>query len=420
MTSTAQGAVCAGCRRPLQPGARFCTGCGSAVVLAGSDVVVIEDAQPAAPHSEPWGAARRTGTAHAPSPTDERAASLDPAFGGVTPARVGQRLLAYAVDALAVTLACALVLVLTRSVVLTVLVGAELVVGIVVWEGRTGASFGNLAVGLRTARIESPHAAGSGRSTRRALVLGAGHLGLGVGQWLVVASGAFDPTGRVRGWHDRAARTVVVDVRAPRRSPAPPPAPRAVSGPAVSTVRPAQPRTPEPPTTSAVTQAQPRLRPDAAGHVAAGGRPGAPVGQRVPAGQGVPVDRGVPVAPPREVAAVSAAPAAGFVLTLDTGESTTVHGPGVVGRAPRAVPGERCDHVVQVDDPDRSLSRTHARFGIDSTGFWISDAGSGNGTVLLVPGRPTVVVPTDRRVSVPAGATVQIGNRTFTVRPATR
>lgn len=410
MTSTAQGTVCAGCRRPLQAGARFCTGCGSAVVVAGADVVVIEDAQPAASHPRPRGAELRTGATHAPpaAPTDARAASLGPAFGGVTPARIGQRLLAYAVDALAVTLACTLVLGLTRSVVLTVLVGVELVVGIVVWEGRTGASFGNLVVGLRTARVESPYAAGSGRSTRRALVLGAGHLGLGVGQWLVVASGAFDPTGRVRGWHDRAARTVVVDVRAPRRSPAPAPVPRAVSGPAVSAVRPAQPRSPELPAAPAVTQAQPRLRPDAAGHVTAGGRPD------------VPVDTSVPVAPPREVAAVSAAPAAGFVLTLDTGESTTVHGPGVVGRAPRAVPGERCDHVVQVDDPDRSLSRTHARFGIDSTGFWISDAGSGNGTVLLVPGRPTVVVPADRRVSVPAGATVQIGNRTFTVRPATR
>ncbi|UUI74871.1 hypothetical protein [Cellulomonas chengniuliangii] len=40
--------------------------------------------------------------------------------------------------------------------------------------------------------------------------------------------------------------------------------------------------------------------------------------------------------------------------------------------------------------------------------------------MLLVPGRPTVVVPTDRRVTVPPGATVQIGSRTFTVRPATR
>lgn len=420
MTSTAQGAVCAGCRRPLQAGARFCTGCGSAVVVAVADMVVIDDAQPAAPRRARGSAA---GPDDAAAPAGARAASLGPEFDGAMPARVGQRLLAYAVDALVVTAVCALVLVLTRSAVLTALAGAELVIGIVVWEGRTGASFGNLLVGLRTARVESPHAAGSGRSTRRALVLGAGHLGLGVGQWLVVASGAFDPTGRVRGWHDRAARTVVVDVRAPRRAPAPRSATHEVTGPAVSAVQPSPPRVSDPSAASAVTQAQPRLRADAAGHATAGGRTSLPDRHDLP-GAG-----SARTALPHEVIASPVAPApavpapvvpAGFVLTLDTGESTAVLGPGVIGRAPRVSPDERCDHVVQVDDPGRSLSRTHARFGIDSTGFWISDAGSGNGTVLLVPGRPTVVVPTDRRVTVPPGATVQIGSRTFTVQPATR
>ena len=104
-----------------------------------------------------------------------------------------------------------------------------------------------------------------------------------------------------------------------------------------------------------------------------------------------------------------------FVLTLDTGEAMSVSGPGVIGRAPRPRDGERCDHVVTVDDPQRSLSRTHARFGIDARGFWVADAGSGNGTVVVLPSGQSVVVAPERPTPVPSGSTVRIGDRTVLV-----
>ena len=88
--------------------------------------------------------------------------------------------------------ACALVsgvvLALSGSAVLAALAAAELVVGIVVWEARTGRTFGNVLLGLRAARQETPYAPGLARGVPRALVLAAGHLVAGVGQWLVVGS----------------------------------------------------------------------------------------------------------------------------------------------------------------------------------------------------------------------------------------
>jgi hypothetical protein len=100
-----------------------------------------------------------------------------------------------------------------------------------------------------------------------------------------------------------------------------------------------------------------------------------------------------------------------FLVTLDTGEVMSVTGPGLIGRAPRPAAGERCDHVVVVDDPERSVSRTHARFGIEDGTFWVSDAGSGNGTTLRLPGGRVVPVPADQRVLVPSGSTIQVGDR---------
>jgi len=104
-----------------------------------------------------------------------------------------------------------------------------------------------------------------------------------------------------------------------------------------------------------------------------------------------------------------------YLVTLDTGQVMSVTGPGLIGRNPRPVPGERCDHVVVVEDPERSVSRTHARFGIDGGRFWVSDAGSGNGTTLRLPDGRVVPVPADERVPVPSGSTIQVGDRTVRI-----
>jgi pSer/pThr/pTyr-binding forkhead associated (FHA) protein len=104
-----------------------------------------------------------------------------------------------------------------------------------------------------------------------------------------------------------------------------------------------------------------------------------------------------------------------YLLTLDDGRWTEVRGPGVVGRSPQVPTGEPCDHVVTIDDSTRSVSRTHARFGVGRSGFWVQDAGSGNGTIVVLPDGRALVAPPDTRTPVPVGATVRLGDRTFTV-----
>lgn len=356
--------------------------------------------------------------------------SLGPAFDGVTPAGAGRRVGAYALDALAVGIVSGAVLGLTQSPVYAALAAGELAAGLVVWEARSGRTIGNAVLGLRTAKLETPYAPGLGRAVGRALLLGASHLVLGVGQWFLVASGAFDATGRRQGWHDKAARTVVVDVRALRITDVAPPEfvpPVVVSAPDVVAVAPE-------------TYAGPGAYAEPEAYAAPGAYagPAVPVGALVgppqslppappspgpagPVGPAAPVEpvaQPLPVAPAAPVASAPALGAAtSYVVTLDTGVAMTVSGTGYVGRRPQAPEGEVVDHVIEIDDPGRSLSRTHARFGLDAGGFWVEDNGSANGTFVLGADGSSLQGVPGERLTVPEGGTVRLGERTFTVHP---
>lgn len=104
-----------------------------------------------------------------------------------------------------------------------------------------------------------------------------------------------------------------------------------------------------------------------------------------------------------------------FVLTVDDGVSVTVSGNGLIGRRPQAGPGERIAHLVAVDDPGRSLSRTHAAFGIDGDELWVQDRGSANGTVVVSADGTTTRAFPGARVPVPEDGRIEAGERTITV-----
>ena len=103
-------------------------------------------------------------------------------------------------------------------------------------------------------------------------------------------------------------------------------------------------------------------------------------------------------------------------LLLENGETVNVLGGGYIGRAPRS-PDEDADaQLVAVPDPERSLSRTHARFGLVGGDLWLEDLGSANGTtVQMADGRQAHLTP-HQRVALPVG-TVVPGHRDRRERP---
>lgn len=104
-----------------------------------------------------------------------------------------------------------------------------------------------------------------------------------------------------------------------------------------------------------------------------------------------------------------------FVLQFSTGESFTVYGTGLVGRNPKAEPGEYFDQLVRVFDPSRSVSKTHLEFGQEAGVFWIKDRFSGNGTIAREPDSDAMRCVPDTRVRIERGTRVEIGEQFFIV-----
>ncbi|CAM5780666.1 RDD family protein [Cellulomonas persica] len=132
--------------------------------------------------------------------------------------------------------------------------GLSLALALLQWvlHGRLGWTVGRRLLGIRTLDARTRRPIGMARVLLRGLVVAAGSLALGVGQIVVLLSPLFDHSGRSQGWHDRAARAVVVDLRrAGAGAVAAPPPPRPDVVRAASTVSwraPAgEPTTPPPP-----------------------------------------------------------------------------------------------------------------------------------------------------------------------------
>lgn len=493
--TVAPGATCPSCHAAVAPGSAFCTRCGSPVAVREIAVPTADDQQ--------WGGQRRrdrrgrgaSGGAGGPAPgpagvpagvpappgsalgqaghvavlapgarptatgpvggavagaapagvaaAHPGAAALGPAFDGVVPAGVGRRLGAYTLDLVTVAAVGGLVWWLTGGqAVYAGLAAGELAVGLVLWEARGGLTLGNAVLGLRTAAVERPYAPGLGRAVGRALLLGLSNVLAGLGPWVLVATSGADRSGRGQAWHDRAARTVVVDVRAMRVGPVEPgelrgpvvtssgavgapaaPVPVPPAAPPVVPVAPAPvapaavvpaPVAAPPAVVPAPVAVPPAVVPAPPGPVAA---PLA-VAPALPAP--APAPAVVPAPPaPAPVAVPGAAPGRrGYVITLDTGQTVEVTGKGVIGRRPRPGEGEDVEHVVEVDDTSRSMSRTHAAFGVADGVFWVADRGSANGTYLRDAAGTWHRLEPGTRYPVAPGGVVRLGERTFTVTSA--
>lgn len=136
----------------------------------------------------------------------------------------------------------------------------------------------------------------------------------------------------------------------------------------------------------------------------------------------------VPVAPPSAPPSVPpAAPAAGAApvhrpgprtawrLRSDGGDDVVVSGRVVVGRDPRATDAAAGARLVAVDDPARSLSKTHAQLEVVDDRLLATDLASTNGVRIWPEGEDAIELEPGRPTSVPEGAVLLLGDVAFLV-----
>ncbi|MDP5228330.1 MULTISPECIES: RDD family protein [Arthrobacter] len=336
------------------------------------------------------------------------------------------------------------------------------VVAMWIWEARSGNSVGNAVFGIRTTEMEG-YAPGAGAVFIRWLILLAPNLVfilLGVllaffapravtqlvgaaGSfisfvWFIVTglSNGWDGRDRLQGWHDKAARTLVFDVRAGRN----PVTTQGIAGvhsyptldlPAVRPVT--------SPLAGAAAFAPQNGLPQA--HVPVSipqDAPAVPPVAQAPFAQNPPAPLPPAPFPPVQTmqytlpeATLDAGPdhgetllrshlpsgAAGHgepaLLVFDDGGQVPLDGGVLIGRNPSGREGEEGLRLVALEDPGRSISKTHLLVVPASGGAWVTDRQSTNGSgELLADGSLVRLVPGEARF-VRSGSSVKFGDRTF-------
>ncbi|MCU1444824.1 MAG: hypothetical protein JWP54_482 [Cryobacterium sp.] len=123
-----------------------------------------------------------------------------------------------------------------------------------------------------------------------------------------------------------------------------------------------------------------------------------------------------PAGPNEPAAAPAEALRTRYTLQFSTGETVSVRGTGLIGRRPLPQPTETFDHLIQITDPGRSVSKSHLEFGQHDGEFWVNDRFSGNGTVVLQAPASAVRCEPGQRYPVARGSIVEIGDQHFVLR----
>jgi hypothetical protein len=96
-------------------------------------------------------------------------------------------------------------------------------------------------------------------------------------------------------------------------------------------------------------------------------------------------------------------------LTLHDGSVVHATGALLLGRDPGRVEGWQSASLVTINDPEKSVSKTHA--AIETTGgeFWITDLHSTNGVAIFAADGTETVLEPDERFPVTTGSTIELG-----------
>ena len=344
--------------------------------------------------------------------------SLPSGSGSVPPASLDRRFYAFALDrAIAWGLDAVAVVVAWKVWFgdgqwwsgIGVVLATALLVGLAfaVVAGTHGTSPGKAVLGLRLVDHDRGTPIGVGPALLRTLVLGlAGLPTFGLGVATLAQTALMDPERQRRGWHDRVAGSIVVDLR-----PAPELEELVVERPHqivnLTALRLAPVDISRPPARPAPAMT-PSPRPEPT--PVAPRTPTSPSPAPTPAPPPPPASAPAPPPPP-----VEAPPGVRWTLSFDTGDSLVVEGLGLVGRRPEGRPGEPARHLVPLPSKDMSLSKTHAQFQVAADGtLVVMDRGSTNGSTLVRSG-VSRDLPAGKPTSLLAGDVVRFGDRFMTV-----
>ncbi|MET4783028.1 FHA domain-containing protein [Glaciihabitans sp. UYNi722] len=117
----------------------------------------------------------------------------------------------------------------------------------------------------------------------------------------------------------------------------------------------------------------------------------------------------VPVPQPTQGTPAVEKPQGQWSLGLHDGSVIHVSGTLLLGRDPARVENWTSAGLLRINDPEKSVSKTHA--AIDCTGpeFWITDLFSTNGVAVTTPDGVESVLDPGERASIPSGSTIELG-----------
>ncbi|TAJ48213.1 MAG: FHA domain-containing protein [Herbiconiux sp.] len=429
---------CVQCGSPVPRNAQFCLVCGTPA-SSRSQAAALGQAVAHAPQTAPDGSPI-AGWRPAPAASPITRADL-------IPSNYGRRVVAFLIDGvigvlfwLLVTTPLTLLGVIdvqTRGMSFAVtglsavlLLVPALVVPLVnlFLQSFLGFSLGMLVMGLRLVNVHRLVRPGLGWMIVRGLVVYAASLVLGLGQFVVYLSPLWDPQRLGRGWHDKAAQTWMIDIKA-GANPL-----KAVPG-QVDATEVAQEHTPAavPPVAPGTSAPAPAPQaPTAAPY------PAAPAAAPAPA-PSAPISSvpgfapAAPVITPAEIAAAADDPEStrltdsgrGTIpqgvtrFRLDSGEIIPVTRHGVLGRDPVSPTSDPSDILIALAGDTLSVSKTHLEFGVDeasgSGAVWVSDRGSTNGSAIVRGDGAEYVLDPGERITLVAGDRVRVGTRMLAV-----
>lgn len=289
--------------------------------------------------------------------------------------------------------------------------------------GQRGQSLGKQLLGIRVTDQDTGAPIGIGRAFGRDFVFGL----LFAACWIpgIVNIFVTAKDSRRQGWHDKVAGSVVVPAVASETvgaqpepaaqpapstpslatgapSPSPSPAPYAPAAPPTAPAPAAGEE--HPPPAAETIMARPAPVPDAAAPTSPPPIIGPPPGVAPPPPSPEPEQ---PAAAPADDGASGDDVGSGWTLTTAAGERLVVEGLVLVGRDPD--PSLVAEAEVWVlDDPDLSVSKTHALLGLEDGTAWVEDWHSTNG-VALVRGVAELELEPHARTPLRDGDVIEFG-----------